>query len=209
MIIYHDNLRSDVCKLIINKFDELNKKQIFSTKKNDDIRIFGFEKVLDKNITNLFFDIDTKSSMKFFKKNPLYQTLMVNKTFAPSEKKLALGSGGGWHRDSYIKRQHKTIFYLTKVNIENGPFTYLEPKLKIFSRFYPMKTRLSPNADKKLNFCSNKISITSEKPGLGFSIISNYIHRGIPLINGVRYAVTVYSVFEKKSSWLDSMKIKI
>ena len=208
MIIYHDNLKYDVCKLIINKFDELNNKQIFSTKKNDDIRMFGFEKVLDKNITNLFFDIDTKSSIKFFKKKPLYQTLMVNKTFEPSDK-LALGSGGGWHRDSYLKKQLKTIFYLTKVNIENGPFTYLEPKLKIFSRFYPMKTRLSANADKKLNFCSNKISITSEKPGLGFSIISNYIHRGIPPINGVRYAVTVYSVFEKKNKVLDSLKIKI
>ena len=208
MIIYHDNLKYDVCKLIINKFDELNNKQIFSTKKNDDIRMFGFEKVLDKNITNLFFDIDTKSSIKFFKKKPLYQTLMVNKTFVPSDK-LALGSGGGWHRDSYLKRQLKTIFYLTKVNTENGPFTYLEPKLKIFSRFYPMKTRLSANADKKLNFCSNKISITSEKPGLGFSIISNYIHRGIPPINGVRYAVTVYSVFNKKNKVLDSLKIKI
>ena len=53
MIIYHDNLKYDVCKLIINKFDELNKKQIFSIKKNDDIRIFGFEKVLDKDIINL------------------------------------------------------------------------------------------------------------------------------------------------------------
>jgi len=209
MIIYHDNLKYDVCKLIINKFEELNNKQIFSTKKNDDIRMFGFEKGLDKNITNFFFDMDNKASIKFFKKKPLYQTLMVNKTFKPSEKKLALGSGGGWHRDSYLKRQLKTIFYLTKVNTENGPFTYLEPKLKIFSRFYPMKTRLSPNADKQLNFCSSKISITSEKPGLGFSIISNYIHRGIPLISGVRYALTVYSVFEKKNELLDSLKIKI
>lgn len=209
MIIYHDNLKSDICKDIIGKFDELNQKQIFSTKKEDDIRIFGFEKVLDKNITNLFFNIDTDSSIKFFKKEPLYQTLMVNKTFTPSENKLALGSGGGWHRDSYLKKQHKTIFYLTKVNIENGPFTYLEPKIKIFSRFYPMKTRLSSNADKKLNYCTNKISIISEKPGLGFSIISNYIHRGIPLISGVRYALTVYSSFEKKNELFDSLKIKI
>ena len=208
MIIYHDNLKYDVCKLIINKFDELNKKQIFSTKKNDDIRIFGFEKGLDKNITNFFFDIDNKASIKFFKKKPLYQTLMVNKLFVPSDK-LSSGSGGGWHRDSYLKRQLKTVFYLTKVNIENGPFTYLEPKLKIFSRFYPMKTRLSADADKKLNFCSNKISITSEQPGLGFSIISNYIHRGIPLINGVRYAVTVYSFFEKENKFFDSLKINI
>jgi len=207
MIIYHDNLKYDVCELIINKFDELNNKQIFSKKTNDDIRIFGFEKVLEKKITNLLFDIDTKSSIKFFKRKPLSQLLMVNKTFVPSDK-LSLGSGAGWHRDSYIKKQLKTIFYLTKVNIENGPFTYLEPKLKIFSRFYPMKTRLSADADKKLNFCSNKISITSKQPGLGFSIISNYIHKGLPIISGVRYAVTVYSLFEKNDA-IENLKIKI
>ena len=208
MIIYHDNIKSELCELIIDKFDELNEQQIISEKTNDDIRIFGFEKVLDKSIVNLFFDIDNKASIKFFKKKPLYQTLMVNKTFVPSEK-LSLGSGQGWHRDSYIKKQMKTIYYLRKVNIENGPFTYLEPKLKIFSRFYPMKTRLSENADKKLNFCSNKISITSEKSGLGFSIITNYIHRGIPITKSVRYAIQVYSVFYKKSDFLDSLKIKI
>ena len=133
---------------------------------------------------------------------------MVNKTFVPSDK-LSLGSGEGWHRDSYLRKQMKTIYYLTKVNIENGPFTYLEPKLKIFSRFYPMKTRLSENADNKLNFCSNKISITSEKPGLGFSIITNYIHRGIPITKSVRYAIQVYSSLYKKIDFIESIKIKI
>ena len=206
MIIHHDNIKSELCELIIDKFDELNEQQIISERTNDDIRIFGFEKVLDKDIVNLFFDIDNKASIKFFKKKPVYQTLMVNKTFVPSDK-LSLGSGSGWHRDSYIKRQMKTIYYLTKVNIENGPFTYLEPKLKIFSRFYPMKTRLSADADKKLNFCSNKISITSEKPGLGFSIITNYIHRGIPITKNVRYAIQVYSSFKKKIDYIESVKI--
>ena len=132
---------------------------------------------------------------------------MVNKTFVPPNK-LGTGSGDGWHRDSYFKKQLKTIFYLTKVNIENGPFTYLEPKFKIFSRLYPIKSRLSADADKKLNFCSNKVSITSEEPGLGFSIISNYIHKGLPAINGVRYAITVYSFFEK-NEFFENLKIKI
>ena len=206
MIIFHDNIKYDTCKLIIDKFDELNEKKIVSETKKDDIRIFGFEKVLDKDIINLFFDIDNKASIKFFKKKPVYQTLMVNKTFVPFDK-LGSGSGDGWHRDSYIKRQMKTIYYLTKVNIENGPFTYLEPKLKIFSRFYPMKRRLSENADNRLNFCSNKISITSEKPGLGFSIITNYIHRGIPITKNVRYAIQVYASFNKKIDYIESVKI--
>ena len=60
-----------------------------------------------------------------------------------------------------------------------------------------------------VDFVQDKISITSEKPGLGFSIISNYIHRGIPLTKGVRYAVTVYSNLNKKNDFLESLKIKI
>ena len=208
MIIYHNNIKSELCDTIINKFDELNEKQIISQKTNDDIRIFGFEKVLDKDIVNFFFDIDNKSSIKFFKKKPVYQSLMVNKTFVPF-KKIGEGSGGGWHRDSYLKKQMKTIYYLTKVNIENGPFTYLEPKLNIFIRYYPMKRRLNDNSDEKLNFCSNKISIISKKPGLGFSIISNYIHRGIPVKNGVRYAITVYSSLYDKLDFVENLKIKL
>jgi hypothetical protein len=208
MIIYHDNIKDDISKLIINKFDEFNEKKIVSQTTSDDIRIFGLENFLDKDIVKLFFDADNKASIKFFKKKPVYQTLMVNKTFVPSDK-LSLGSGAGWHRDSYLKKQLKTIYYLTKVNIENGPFTYLEPKSKIFCRLYPMKSRLSENADKELNFCSNKISITSENPGLGFSIITNYIHRGIPITKNVRYAITVYSSFYKKNDYLESLKVKI
>ena len=133
---------------------------------------------------------------------------MVNKTFVPSDN-LSLGSGAGWHRDSYLEKQLKTIFYLTKVNIENGPFTYLKPKSKIFCRLYPIKRRQNVNAHKKLNFCSNQVSITSEKPGLGFSIITNYIHRGMPITKSVRYALTVYSSFKKKNDIWESFKIKI
>ena len=56
-----------------------------------------------------------------------------------------------------------------------------------------MKRRLGNNVENNLKFCSNKISITSNKPGFGFSLITNYPHRGIPVEDGVRYAVTVYS----------------
>lgn len=207
MFIYHDILKPDLCNLIINKFEELNERNIFSEKKDDDIRIFGFERVLKKDITELFFNIDNQASMRFFKKKPIAQTLMVNKTFT-SVKKKGLGSGGGWHRDSYIQPQMKTIFYLTKVSEENGPFTYLKPKFKLLSRYYPIKTRLNENFDKKFNFFSKKTSIVSKKPGLGFSIISNYIHRGLPVKNGIRYALTVYSFLNERNHKIEELKIK-
>ncbi len=208
MIILHNKLNKKLCTLIIDKFKELNANNIISQRTNDDIRIFGFEKVLDKNITDFFFNIDSEASIKFFKKKPVYQTLMVNKTFVPNEG-MGLGSGSGWHRDSYLKKQMKTIFYLSKVNINNGPFSYLEPKSKLFCRLYPIKPRLSVDSDKKLKFCSSKISITSNKPGLGFSIITNYPHKGLPVKEGVRYALTVYSSLNKKNQTFSRLGINI
>ena len=207
MIIFHKKLNNITCRQIIKKFEELNKKKIVSEVFSDDIRIFGFEKFLSKKIVKLFFDIDKKSSIKFFKKKPDYHTLMVNKVFPPSEKKnSSIGSGGGWHRDSYLSEQMKTIYYLTKVNVENGPFSYLEPKLKIFSRFYPIGLRFKDNIQNALNFCSKKILITSKNSGLGFSIITNYIHRGMPIKKNSRYALTVYSYF-KKNNLIEKLKV--
>ena len=49
MIIYQDNIKSQLCELIIDKFDLLNEQKIISQRTNDDIRIFGFEKVLEFN----------------------------------------------------------------------------------------------------------------------------------------------------------------
>ena len=208
MIKIHDNLKEKLCNLIIDKFEKLNENKIISQRTNDDIRIFGFEKVLDKDISDFFFNIDSQSSIKFFKKKPVYQTLMINKTFVPNEG-MGMGSGSGWHRDSYLKKQMKTIFYLSKVNINNGPFSYLEPKSKLFCRLYPMKPRLAIDSDRKLKFCSSKISITSNKPGLGFSIITNYPHRGLPVKDGVRYALTVYSSLNKKNETFSRLEINI
>jgi hypothetical protein len=208
MIIIHDNIKEELCNLIIDKFEELNENKIISQRTNDDIRILGFEKVLDKDISDFFFNVDSQTSIKFFKEKPVYQTLMVNKTFVPNEG-MGMGSGSGWHRDSYLKKQMKTFFYLSKVNINNGPFSYLEPKSKLFCRLYPMKPRLGIDSDKKLKFCSNKITITSNKPGLGFSIITNYPHRGLPVKDGVRYALTVYSSLNKKNETFSRLEINI
>ena len=65
MIIIHDNLKEKLCNLIIDKFEKLNENKIISQRTNDDIRIFGFEKVLDKDISDFFFNIDSQSSIKF------------------------------------------------------------------------------------------------------------------------------------------------
>ena len=131
---------------------------------------------------------------------------MANKVYA-NEGKTSLGSGGGWHRDSYFKKQMKTIFYLTKVGPDNGPFSYLEPSFINFNRYFPFKRRLSKNIDKKLRFCSKKKLIISEEPGFGFSIVTNYIHRGLPIKTGVRYAITVYSNLYDNMNDIEKYKI--
>jgi hypothetical protein len=208
MIEYNKYLETDLCDKIVSKFEELNKSDFVSIRNNDDIRIFGFEKILDKDVVDYIFEIDKKASIKFFNKKPNYQTIMINKTFKPLNYK-GLGSGGGWHRDSYFKKQMKTIFYLSSVDLNNGPFCYLEPKNELFSRYYPISKRLGENADKKLEFCTNKKYITAKKKGFGFSIVSNFIHRGLPVKKGVRYALTVYSSLNDKIKFIDNLKIKL
>ena len=43
------------------------------------------------------------------------------------------GSGNGWHRDElfYKYRYTKAMIYLNDVNLNNGPFQYLEKSHKI------------------------------------------------------------------------------
>ena len=57
--------------------------------------------------------------------------------------KGSLGSGEGWHRDSWFG-QKKLMIYLSEVGLENGPFQYIPKSGHIF---YKLKSLLS----KKLN----------------------------------------------------------
>jgi len=114
------------------------------------------------------------------------------------------GSGGGWHRDSYA-RQIKAIVYLSDVTEKNGPFQYIKG-----SHTYK-------NALKQMKFLKHSVQNVRQtheevtdlvKAGLGELIEFNApkgtlvladvsgIHRGKPIEEGHRYALTNYFMME-------------
>lgn len=113
-----------------------------------------------------------------------------------------VGSGGGWHRDSLINHQFKAILYLSDVSPDNGPFQYIRSSNTKLSLFYNFikgdsifgKHRFSNNEiDKYLDELPERdlVTITGRK-GTLLLVDTKGIHRGSPLVQGFRYALTTY-----------------
>lgn len=116
------------------------------------------------------------------------------------------GSGNGYHLDSTFY-QRKLIYYLTDADTFNGCFQYIPKTGTIkYIRNYIIKKiftknilRVDDNEVKTLK----KIDIIKEK-GNGFLIRTSMFHRGNPLINGERKAITFYLF--KKNNFPKSLK---
>lgn len=109
------------------------------------------------------------------------------------------GSGGGWHRDNAIFRQFKAIVYLTDVKVENGPFEYvlgshkLKYRFKYFfnkNKFY--QTRFDNDNDNEVSNVGNEIRTVCGGKGTLVLVDTKGIHRGRPIVEGKRYALTKY-----------------
>lgn len=112
------------------------------------------------------------------------------------------GSGEGWHRDSFIYRL-KGILYLSDVSLENGPFEYLLGSHKIGSVLRTcaqLKSSTTRYTDDQVEHLKAK-GLQSKKfvAKAGTLIIADTsgIHRGAPMSQGERYALTHY-YFPKK-----------
>lgn len=110
------------------------------------------------------------------------------------------GSGGGWHRDTNMIHQFKSIVYLTDVTEETGPFEYLEgtqSKSTLFELgMYGLKLDQNRMTDEEIDTIVAagkypKIQFTA-KAGTCLLVDTSGIHRGRPLVAGERYALTNY-----------------
>lgn len=110
-----------------------------------------------------------------------------------------LGSGQGWHRDTYWPFQFKAMVYLTDVTGSNGPFQILEKThtksslLRNAVRYHlaPNKHRFTEAEVSKIAEDQNIVTFTGKEGDL--IIFNSYcIHRGSPLQAGTRYALTNY-----------------
>lgn len=111
-----------------------------------------------------------------------------------------LGSGEGWHRDSFFG-QFKALIYLTDVNEDNGPFEYIRNSHRLswkFSDRYRHRTPLhQPRVTDEmvaeiLSKDATRLCTVTGGAGSIALVDTTGIHRGRPLRSGKRAALTNY-----------------
>lgn len=195
-------LSKEKCKEIISIVDIYLKENDHKIWREDDsycdLRLFGAEKI-DRLIYEYYNNekilkvgnLHIKSSLK-----NIY-TLAGKTSFV---EKNNFGSGGGWHRDS-INPSFKSMLYLTDVNSGDG-------NLQIIKKSNEFKSiiKLNSEVNKKLlntRFQNDEVNYLIKKFNLKIYDIygkagslvlfdGSYIHRGTPVVNNTRYALTNY-----------------
>lgn len=111
-----------------------------------------------------------------------------------------LGSGEGWHRDSFVN-QFKALIYLTDVTEENGPFEYItrshlrQQKVSDHNKYgTPLNSSRVEDASvtKLIAAQPDRHRILTAPMGTLVLADTTGIHRGMPLRGGERFALTNY-----------------
>lgn len=187
----------DHIKDAIDKFCELNMKNIWSHEKQNEQRIFGAQNI-DRKIEQFFLDKNIEDfASEIYNTKFKNMMVMANKINFTS---LNYGSGSGWHRDS-INYQFKAILYLSDVNERNGAFQFIKNTEKNFNiikianliRHNVVNTRFSNLQVKEiLKKKPDDLTTLSGKKGTLILVNTAMIHRGKPLSENNRYALTNY-----------------
>lgn len=195
-------LTIEQCHQLITAFDSLESKCAISY--GADKRIFGLEKVSAVHKELIADNIYGKEVGETYLGKQLKLTTTLGGKIARSSD--GLGSGGGWHRDSFLP-QFKIIVYLTDVVDTSGPFQYVNGsnrlKSKIHDAYYRRESLRNPrynNSYIESLISRQKISISTFTGRAGTAILcdTSGIHRGMPVQRGSRYAVTNYYKTESR-----------
>lgn len=184
-----------------NEIDKLIKKyqsQIVTDKEGSDHRIWGADRVstlIQKFFANDFIGKIIKAHEQT--DNITGFTLAARLEYKPDN----LGSGGGWHRDWAVNKQIKAILYLSDVYTDSGPFQYVEGShnhLDIIRDCFINNFKFNQNrfsdteVEKIIKRNPSKLKTLSGKAGTLILVNTRGIHRGMPIKQGVRYALTNY-----------------
>lgn len=190
---------------VINRARDIIDENIDKANKYDsDQRIEELEKVSpyifevfsNHEMTKLLGECYTRSSLR------LQRSMAGKLSFKPNN----LGSGQGWHRDSY-SQQFKSMFYLSDVTDKHGPFEYVIKSHKykyIYKELKLKKTHLNKgnthtrfDAELVDKYISDNNLLSQKFTGPKGTIVmfdSRGLHRGSPIQDGERYAITNYFI---------------
>jgi hypothetical protein len=166
-----------------------------------DARLFGAEKVSQK--------IDVFNKDAFLQElSDLYHGEHAPAPFTMSARlkvnDINRGKNHGWHRDS-MRRQFKAIVYLDDTSKDNGPFQYVVGSNhwnKIFldgikgNIPYMSSAVTAESVDKIVKNAPDRLATITGKAGSVIVADTSGIHRGSGIIDGHRYALTNYYMFQ-------------
>lgn len=193
-----DELSKEIDQLLIDKSGEITQDAVKA-----DHRIMGANiasSQIDEYYKNPF--ISEIRDAYYKKKNILGFTLAAK----INASKDNLGSGGGWHRDDIYGKQFKAIIYLSDTSEKNGPFQYIPETHKSLSKVktvakYKIKAFQNRLSQEEIDYIVDnsdyEVNSYLGKKGTLILVDTTGIHRGKPLEEGSRYALTNY-YFENK-----------
>lgn len=206
IVVLKGFLSKEDCDKLVAKMEYWfsNAENVITDELKSDSRIFGIDRI-EKDYKELL-DTDHINQMLNDYLTTRSSFLMANRV---KHVEGNLGSGGGWHRDSYLFPQIKLITYLSDVNEDNGPFEYIpgthrlnNKKSDVFKGNYEFDANRSvPSrfSDKsiKAKYSQNDIFRVTGQKGTAVLVDTSGIHRGMPIKSGVRYACTKYCFQEE------------
>jgi ectoine hydroxylase-related dioxygenase (phytanoyl-CoA dioxygenase family) len=198
-VVINDFMDKKICDNCIQDMDWMfeNKKEFVHSSDYADHRIFGAED-LSKNISKFSSHTLLEKLANAYNATPTSNGFTLAGKIETTGHEF--GSGGSWHRDSYF-RQFKSLLYLTDVNEENGPFQVIlgshdRKNISTDSKsadLESMQCRFNQKTvEKIIKDEPERLKTLTGKAGTVVLVDTSTIHRGTPLKNGVRYALTNY-----------------
>ena len=178
---------SETLKVAFESYIQSEGSKVWADEHSSDVRVFHAEKRIP-----VFHDLYTQM-VEYYKESsgyyPDYSFLMVNKVVV---KEGNLGSGGGWHRDSW-RNQNKVFVFLTTVSTKSGPLEYANKSYGILSRFLHFLSGFKSLRKSDISFIDGKVEPICVEAGEGFYLDTTCLHRGRPIQEGCRVAATLYA----------------
>ena len=154
---------------------------------DSDVRIYNAQRKLP--VFQPLFDAMVAHHTEQRGEAPGHALLMVNRVLP---KDGNLGSGGGWHRDTWFN-QNKVFVFFTDVDEANGPFEYVPGSGTLSAKLWDLVRH-----GRSLRIPDERVAkrpkrLLTIKEGQGTYFDTTLVHRGSPIREGGRYAATLYA----------------